>query len=266
MNRYPFVPRASFLALTLLAWVTTASQAQSQTPTTPNPIDPAAIKIIQAMGEQLKAAKALSFTAITTYESPSRIGPPLVYFSSSQVLLQRPNNLRVITTADGPKSEFYYNGKTMVAFAPNENLIATTAAPNNLDDALKQAYQKASIYFPFTDFIVSNPHEDLVNALKFAFVVGQSNVVGGTTTDIIALGNDQIFAQVWIGTEDHLPRALRAVYRDDPARLRHLVEFSNWVLNPPVTAAMFTPTNTTNALKIPFAAPVILNPPKPSNK
>ncbi|MDS3861864.1 DUF2092 domain-containing protein [Thermosynechococcaceae cyanobacterium BACA0444] len=266
MHIQSFVPKLSFLVLTLLAWGTTATEAQSQTPPNVNPIDPAAIKILKAMGEQLQAAQTFSFTATTAYESPSRLGPPLVYFSSSQVLVQRPNNLRVITTADGPRSEFYYNGQTMVAFAPNENLVATAAAPNNLDDALKEAYQKASIYFPFTDFIVSNPHEDLIKELKFAFVVGQSQVVGGTTTDIVALGNDQIFAQVWIGAKDHLPRALRAVYRDDPSRLRHQVEFSNWLLNPPVTATMFTPTNTAKALKIPFAAPVILNPPKPSSK
>ncbi|AFY61817.1 DUF2092 domain-containing protein [Synechococcus sp. PCC 6312] len=266
MNRQPLVLKLSFLILPLLAWATTATEAHSQTPPSVNPVDPAAIKIIKAMGERLQAAKTFSFTATTAYESPSRIGPPLVYFSSSQVLVQRPNNLRVITTADGPKSEFYYNGKTMVAFAPNENLVAVAAAPNNLDSALKEAYQKASIYFPFTDFIVSNPHEDLIKELKFAFVVGQSQVVGGTATDIVAMGNDQIFAQVWIGTEDHLPRALRAVYRNDPSRLRHQVEFSNWLINPPVTATMFTPTNTAKALKIPFASPVILNPPKPSNK
>ena len=43
----------------------------------------------------------------------------------------------MITSADGPASEFYYNGKTMVAFAPAENLVAIAEAPPTIDAALK---------------------------------------------------------------------------------------------------------------------------------
>ena len=53
-----------------------------------------------------------------SYESPSRLGPPLVYTTTSEVAVQRPDKLRVITPGDGPAAEFYYDGKTMVAFAP----------------------------------------------------------------------------------------------------------------------------------------------------
>ena len=53
-----------------------------------------------------------------SYEHPSLLGPPLVYTTKSDVVLQRPDKLRVITSGDGPPSEFYYDGKTMMAFEP----------------------------------------------------------------------------------------------------------------------------------------------------
>jgi len=48
-----------------------------------------------------------------------------------------------------------------------------------------------------------------------AFYIGQSKVVGGTTTDMVAYADKDVFVQVWIGTEDKLPRMVRAVYRTD---------------------------------------------------
>ena len=91
----------------------------------------------------------MAFTAVISYESPSRLGPPLVYTTKSDVTLQRPDKLRVITSGDGPASEFYYDGKTMMAFAPAENHVAVADAPPTIDAALKAAYDSAAIYFPF---------------------------------------------------------------------------------------------------------------------
>jgi hypothetical protein len=52
----------------------------------------------------------MRFTAVISYESPSRLGPPLIYTTTSEVTMQRPDKLRVITHGDGPASEFYYDG------------------------------------------------------------------------------------------------------------------------------------------------------------
>jgi len=85
-------------------------------------------------------------------------------------------------------------------------------------------------------------------------------VVGGTTTDMVAYADNDVFAQVWIGTEDKLPRMVRAVYRTDTAHLRHQLELSNWQLDPVVPADAFASTRTAGAKPIPFAHP---NPKRP---
>jgi hypothetical protein len=218
-------------------------------------IEAQAISLLKAMSDRLAAASTMTFNAVTSYESPSRIGPPLVYTTLSEVTLKRPNQLRVITPGDGSATEFYYDGKTITAYSPVESLVAMAKAPATLDAALKLAYDSAAIYFPFTDVIVSNPYQDIAEGLKTAFVMGQSHVVGGTTTDIVVVVNDQVFAQIWIGAEDKLPRRIRAVYRDDPSRLRHQVELDQWKLDIPISADAFAPSQAQQALPIPFARP-----------
>jgi hypothetical protein len=218
-------------------------------------LEPQAIKILKAMSDRLAAAQTMKFTAVTTYENPSRLGPALAYHTLSNVILQRPNKLQVISPGDGPASEFYYNGKTLVAFAPTENLVAIAEAPATIDAALKFAYDTAAIYFPFTDILVADPYKDIAGDLKTAFYIGQSQVVDGITTDMIAIASDKVFAQIWIGTKDKLPRLIRAVYRDDPSRLRHQVTFTNWQLDMPLSADTFASPRANAAKPIPFKRP-----------
>jgi hypothetical protein len=218
-------------------------------------VEARAVDILKASSARLAAAKSMSFTAIVSYEHPSRYGPPLVYTTKSDVTMQRPDKLRVITFGDGPPSEFYYNGKIMMAFAPAENLVAVADAPPTIDAALKVAFDTAAIYFPFTDLIVSDPYKDIAQGLELAFYIGQSNVVGGTRTDMVAYVTSGVFVQAWIGAEDKLPRRLRAVYLDDPAQLRHEMDLSDWHLDAAVAGEFFESAKAASATRIPFAKP-----------
>src|SRR5204863_3914221 len=128
----------------------------------PSPaLEPKAIEILKAASSRLAAARTLKFNAVHFYESSSRHGHPLAFTTKSQVALQRPDKLRVFMSADGPASEFYYDGKKMMAYAPAENLVAIADAPGTLDAALEQAYNSAAIYFPFADWIVADPYKEM---------------------------------------------------------------------------------------------------------
>jgi hypothetical protein len=240
-----------------------AAEAQSKSKTPPRApavgtittgLEPKAVEILKATSSKLAAARTMSFTALISYENPSTFGPPLVYTTKNEVTLQRPDKLRVITPGDGPPSEFCYDGKKMIAFAPTEKLVATADAPPTIDEALKAAYQEAAIYFPFSDLIVADPYKDLEPDLKHAFYIGQSQVVGGTTTDMVAFLNDDVFVQVWIGAEDKLPRRVRAIYANDPSRLRHQMELSDWRIDTSLAADAFA-VSTAGATPIEFARP-----------
>ncbi len=231
----------------------------------PPALEPKAIALLKASSDRLAAAHTMAFTAVETYESPSRQGHPLVFANKFEVTLQRPDKLRVITPGDGPASEFYYNGKTMTAFAPAENLIAVTDAPPTIDAAMEANYHLSGTYFPFDDLIVADPYKDMSEGLKLAYYIGQSHIAGDigqshiagdATTDMVAYIDNGVFIQVWIGAEDKLPRVIHAIYLDDPAQLRHNLLLSNWKLDLDVPGDAFAPPpNAAGAKRIPFAHP-----------
>ncbi len=218
-------------------------------------LEPKALDVLRAVSDRLKTARTISFVAVETFESLSRQGAPLVLANRFEVTLRRPDRLKVILAGDGPSSEFYYNGKTMMAYAPAENTVAVAEAPATIDAALEAIFHKAAIYFPFTDLIVADPYGDLAPGLKHAYYVGQSHVVGDTTTDIVAFAGDNVFVQVWVGTEDHLPRAMHAVFLNDPDELRHNMILSNWQIDAPAPDELFTSAKAASAKRMEFEHP-----------
>src|SRR4029434_3679236 len=120
--------------------------------------------------------------------------------------------------------------------------LASVEAPNTTDAMLRAAFQHAAIYFPFTDLIVSDPMAAIAENLRVAFVVAKSTVVGGVSTDIVVLVGKFAHVQLWIGSDDKLPRMARAIFLEDPARYRHTVMFSDWKIDPPLATDAFALT------------------------
>ena len=218
-------------------------------------LEPKAIDLLKAASSRLAAAKSMKFTAVVYYEAPSRFGPPLVYTTKSDVTMQRPDKLKIVTPGDGPASEFYFDGKVMMAFAPKENLVAVGDAPPTIDDMLQYAFHSAELHFPFSDLLISDPYTGLAHRMELAFYIGQSKMVGGTTTDMIAFASNDVFVQMWLGADDKLPRRMRAVYRRDPLKLRHDLDLSNWQLDPGVKPEEFASEKAKGATRIKFAHP-----------
>lgn len=218
-------------------------------------LEPRAVEMLQAMSARLAAAKSLSFTAVASYEYPSRLGPPIVYTMRYDVSLQRPNLLKVVVPGDGPASEFTWDGKEMVAFAPTENLVAVSAAPPTLEGALKQAFDTAAIYFPFTDLLLNDPYGAISPGAILAYVIGPSGIVGGVKTDMLVWANNEVFLQIWLGAEDKLPRRIRAQFRADPKGLRHDLELSNWQLDGALPPETFSTAKAKAGLPMAFATP-----------
>lgn len=219
-------------------------------------VEEKAMALLKASSERLAAAKSMAFTATASYEYPSKLGPAIVYTVRYDVSMQRPDRLRIVIPGDGPASEFYYDGKALMAFVPTENLVAVAEAPPTIDAMLKQAYQKAGVFFPFTDLLAADPFAALSAGVKSAFYVGPSGVVGGVKTDMVVWADNEVFLQFWIGADDKLPRRVRAVYRADPLRLRHDLELSNWQLDVPMAPETFVSEKAKTADRIPFAHPM----------
>jgi hypothetical protein len=239
-----------------------APPAKKAAPAAPRlQVEPRALELLKASAAKLAAAPTLAFTAVVSHEHPSRYGPPVVTTTRYDVTLQRPNQLRVLSPGDGPVTEFYYDGTSMLAYLPAANLAAVTAAPATLQAALDQAFKTADIYFPFEDLLLPDPYAALAKGALLAFTLGPSGVVGGVKTESVVWANKDVFMQIWLGAEDGLPRRFRAIYAADPKQLRYDMELSNWQLGAPLPATHFTSAPAQTARKIAFAKPAL--PPAP---
>jgi hypothetical protein len=229
----------------------------------PPTIEPKAIELLKAMGQRIAGASSLSFTVRRAFDEISGNGQPLLYMVATDVTLKRPNGLRVITTGDGPREEFYYNGQTMTVYLPGSKLVAVSEAPAKVDDMLEAAYAKAGIYFPFVDFIVDDPYAALTEKLTSAFVMGKSKVVAGVETDIVVITNDAIQAQIWIGAKDRLPRLAWITPLKGQQKPRNVVEFTNWKLGAATTAKTFRSEEAAKAGRMNFGRVAAGGAPKP---
>jgi hypothetical protein len=168
--RFRTIPLTLFVALL-------ASAAVAQTPASPAPpehpaIEPGAMEILKATGDKLASAGAMSFTAIATFQYPARNGQPLYCTNEYDVVMRRPDKLRVIMPGDGNASEYYDDGKVMAVYSPAFDLVAFAEAPPIIDAMLKVAEEKAAIFFPFEDVLVSNPTRHYRHNSRQLFISG----------------------------------------------------------------------------------------------
>jgi hypothetical protein len=253
-------PITMLAAALLLLAAAVPALAQAPAPAAPPPaaapkIAPDALAILKAASARLVSAQTMRFTARSSYEHFAVDGQPLVYMTVSHVTMRRPDRLRVITPGDGQGTDFYYDGKTIMAYVPAADTVAIAPAPPTIDAMVKQVYDKAAIYFPFVDFIVADPYKDITAGLVSAFVIGRSRAVGGTETVMLALATDNVQAQVWIGVDDHLPYMIRAVYPKETGMPRYAVEFSDWKLGGSIPDAAFVSLRAAKGKPMPFARP-----------
>lgn len=247
-------------ALSCVAVPAIAQQAQpASAPAASAPkapaLEPKALDILKAMSAKLAAAKTIGFTVTTEFDQPGRDNQPIVYATKSDVALVRPNRFAVFTMGDGPRSAFYYNGKEMVVALPDANLVAAESAPGSVEATLEQAFTKAGIYFPWVDLITENPYGEIEKGLKTAFYIGQSNIVGGTKTDMVAFKNANVMVQMWIGAKDKLPRMVAIVPVEAGQRGRQALQFTNWMIDKGIPASRFESKERKTARKIDFAKP-----------
>jgi len=164
------------------------------------------------------------------------------------------------TAGDFAPHDFYFDGKTITRYSPDKNLYAVRDLPGTIDNMVEKAYEEDGKSFPYADVLISEPYSAMTENLTSALYVGQSTLKplsgeAGIKTDHLAFANEGVHWQIWIGSDDHLPRLVVATYLDDVSEPSYVVEFGDWRLGEPVDAATFIFSNTSSAAKIEFRNP-----------
>jgi len=215
-------------------------------------IDPNALAVLKRMSNSLTAAKAFTFKSRATIEVPAKNGQFITLFSQAEVALLRPDSLRVRMTGEAPHCDFYFDGKTVTAFAPATKTFSIAKAPPTIDAMFPALEEKTGIRFAAAPLFFSNPYSVLTDGLTSAVVVGPSKV-RGTVCDHLAFRAPGLNWEIWIEVGARsLPRRLAVTFTDRPNFPRAIVEFSNWNLHPWLSDRDFVFRKPAGATEIPF--------------
>jgi hypothetical protein len=215
-------------------------------------VDKTALDQLKRMSETLAAAKALTFRTTSTVEVPAKTGQYITLFANSEFAMERPNKLRAKITGEVPNFEFTYDGTTIAAFAPNNNVYSVSKAPDTIDAMLPFLENASGIRFASADLLFSDPYAVLTKGLSSAVLVG-SDTVQGQPCQHLAFRAPGVNWEIWIESGPRaLPRRLVITYTNVTNFPRTLVEYSHWNLHPWLTDSDFAFKKPAGAKEIAF--------------
>jgi hypothetical protein len=235
------------LAGTILAPLTeaqTASDATASSSAAPasspaNPVDPAAIQALKAMGAHLQALRRFSVSVALTGERVLEDGQKLQHSATAQLDVDRPHQIRVVARSAQREHEIFYNGKTVSFYVPQQKYYSTVAFDGNLAELIGRMHEHYGIEFPLADLFVWGTPDAPTDQFESAMFAGQ-DYIGSDLTDHYAFRQKDIDWQVWITTGDKpLPRKLVITRRDDDARPQS-VSIIDWTTSPTFKDSVFT--------------------------
>jgi hypothetical protein len=179
-------------------------------------------------------------------------GQKIQFTSASRNTLQRPDKLRSERIGDVVSQLFYYDGRKLTIYNPQDGYYATVAAPATIEAMMDLARDKLDVVAPAGDLVTLDAYERLMDGVTQGFWVGKS-AVGGVPCDHLAFRSGAVDWQIWIEDgEKPLPRKFVITSLDVAQAPQFEVVMSNWSLEPAIPADYFNFTPPQGARAIEF--------------
>jgi hypothetical protein len=191
-------------------------------------IDPHADELLKRMGDYLAQAPFYSVQAEIWQDTTLSSGQRVQAGRTLEVNLRRPNRLHTHVHSTRRNRELFYDGKTITLMNHAENFYGTVSVPSSLDEALDVASEKFGMTLPLEDFLVSDPHKDLVKNVLFGRDLGPVTVLGVPCEHLI-FSQANVDWQIWIeeGVKP-VPWKFVITYKDEEGSPQYTAIFSKW--------------------------------------
>jgi hypothetical protein len=210
--------------------------------------DLSADQILHQMSDKLAAAKTFSFEAVREID-PSLVegmeGMKVSEKARVTVTVQRPNKIAAHGVSEAGARSVVADGHTLSILDEKANTYAVLPMHTTIDGLVKELDEKYGFMPPLAEFTVSNPYKDFHQEADGVTYLGRAKVgggflgLGGVECHHLALKGKEADAELWIDVGDLLPRKLVATFHREGNPQLH-VEFHQWNLAAPVSAADFT--------------------------
>jgi hypothetical protein len=216
--------------------------------------DPKAMSELKDMSTKLASAKTLRFKSRGLRPLRLDDGDWVTLVTNASVMRDGKDKLYVEWRGDAYPFNLIFDGQTVTAFAPKSNAYAQKSAPGTIDQALEKSEKRGEIHMAFADLLGSDPYKSMTKGLLAARVVGTSTL-GGTEVQHLAAHGQQLDWEIWIGSQDHLPRMITLTDVSEARKPTYTLEFFDWSLDQTLPTGTFTFVAPPDAKKIPFRSP-----------
>lgn len=217
-------------------------------------IDRAAERLMVDFCGLLKAADRFSFQVDASFDEVLKSGTRVQYHKSSEVLVQRPDRLRVDAESDKGARSYFYDGKTLAVYDPDRNLYAVFPAPATLD-AMLDAAEDRGLTIPLNDLARSRPCAGLAELTRTGHYAGRHYFNGELHHHLVFVA-DGADVQLWLDTgEVPLLRKVVIDYRARPGAPRYEGVLTDWNFDPKVEPSTFEFSPPAGAVKVEFRGP-----------
>lgn len=230
----------------------TAPSGAAQTPAPRK--DEQAMAALKEMSTTLASARTMRFRVRSLLPMKAASGDWITLSGVGTVMRAGKDKLFVETGGDLFPFKFFFDGKTVTAFAPDEKVFAQKDAPGTIDAVLDQAAKRGEATFVFADVVSADPYTTMTRGLRSATVVGTSTI-DGVETQHLAVHGEKMDWEIWIGTKDRLPRMVTLTDLAEARKPTHTVMFSEWALDESVPIEAFAFTPPPDATRVPFRDP-----------
>jgi hypothetical protein len=238
-------------ALATLLLVLVSHPAVPSTAQVPG-IDPEAARILKRMTDHIGGLQQFGLDTAYTVEVVLMSGQKIQYTGAARTAVRRPNRLRAERAGDIVRQSFYYDGRTLTLFNPDDHYYASVPAPGTLDTMIDFARDSLDVVAPAGDLITEDAYTRLMAAATSGFVVGKS-AIDGVRCDHLAFRGQDIDWQIWIEDGDRpLPRKYVITTLDVAGTPQFEITMSNWTTTPDVSAHEFEFVPPSGAKKIEF--------------
>ncbi|MGE5271915.1 MAG: DUF2092 domain-containing protein [Thiohalocapsa sp.] len=207
------------------------------------------------MGKTL-LSKEYSFEVRTIRVYKDSSGRPLHIFHTLDVLVRRPDRLRVTAIGDDGTRKLFYNGKSIALYGAEKNKYAVEAAPETIAAMLRQVMGRLQVNFPLADFLTDAPNKGFLTGAASGREVDTVTIEGAPYRHLFFSQPPGIDLELWVDkSEQALPRRLILTYRSLPGQPSFIAEFAKWDFSVHPSDADFEFTPPEGAAKVALTAP-----------
>ncbi len=216
-----------------------------------NPVDPASIEALKAMGAYLRTLKRFNVSTELTGERVLEDGQKLQHSALAEIDAASPNNLRARMSSARAEREIFYNGKKATLYLPDQKYYSTVDYSGTLGELVVEMEARYGVQIPMADlFLWGTPNAPL-DSIQSAMFAGQ-DFIGTDLCNHYAFRQNETDWQIWITAGGKpLPRKIVITNRADEARPQS-VSYYDWNLKPAFKDAIFrfTPPKGATAVEL----------------